>query len=38
MSKKENVTGGLGWQGKAQTHDKNWRFFRSPVTGDYHDS
>ena len=34
MSKKENIAGRLGWQGKAQAHRK--RFFRSPTTGGYH--
>ena len=38
MSKKENVTGRFHWQGKAHTRSKNWRFFCSPITGDYHDS
>ena len=38
MSKKENVTGPLGWQGEARTHRKNWRFFQYSITGDYHDS
>ena len=38
MSKKENVTGRLHWQGKAHTRSKNRRFFWSLITGDYHDS
>ena len=32
MSKKENVTGQLGWQDKTQTHCKNGRFFRPGIT------
>ena len=36
MSKKENVAGRLGWQGKAQAHRK--RFFRSPTPGGHHNS
>ena len=36
MSKKENVAGRLGWQGKAQAHRK--RFSRSPTTEGHHDS
>ena len=33
MSKKEiEITGQLSWQGKAQTHRKNSRFFRPAVT------
>ena len=27
MSKKENVTGRLGWQGKAETDHKDRKFF-----------
>ena len=38
MSKKENVTGQLSWQGKAQTHCKNQRFFQTAITGDHHNS
>ena len=36
MSKKENVAGLLGWQGKAQVHRK--RLFRSPTTGGHQNS
>ena len=36
MSKKENVAGRLGWQGKAQAHRK--RFFLIPTTGGHYDS
>ena len=38
--KEGNVTGQLGWQGKAQSHHKNWIFFQPGITHmkDYHDS
>ena len=36
MSKKENIAGQLGWQGKAQAHRKG--FFRSPAMEGHHNS
>ena len=32
FKKKENVTGQLGWQSKAQSHRNNWRFFQPGIT------
>ena len=32
FKKKENVTGQLGWQGKAQSHRENSRFFQPGIT------
>ena len=32
-SKKKNVTGQIGWQGKAQTDHKNQRFFWPVIIG-----
>ena len=32
LKKKENVTVQLGWQGKAQSHCNDWRFFQPGIT------